>query len=395
MEGQHRFKLIIVLSDGIRGHLNQSLGVAKWLAKFSGAEILEADIPAQGNVAKLRSRVGARRLKSGNRRDARDWIASASGDALLRLVGRWFAERGIREGAENVLIISAGSSPAPYNLALGYIWRCTCATIMTPTAVGTDPFDFAIVPEHDYPERKPNIMVTLGSPNSIDKEELKKDADKLLTKYPSTADKKWSVLIGGDDSNYVIDAAWIKNVAGRVLREAEKERADLYITTSRRTSLAAEEALELMVKDSRNVRYVLYASRDAFNPIPAMLGFSDEIFCTEDSVNMVSEAVTGGHAAVLIRTGYRKCIKRALQQATASLIDMGALPRRYIWGVPKFDALYDRFMRHGALVEFEDWIEGRRETTFLTELDELQFSEFNEAKRAAEWICCKWKEVRD
>lgn len=390
MEEKCPLELIIILSDGIKGHLNQSRGVAMWLAETTGAEILEEEVPRLTGAARLKARAYMRRLMSGNRRDARDWLTSASGEPLLRRVGQTFAERGLSEGTNKALIISAGSSPAPYNLALSHIWRCACATVMTPSVIGTDFFDFAIVPGHDCPRRRPNIFVTLGSPNSINKNDLKNAAERLLAEYPSFTAKKWSVLIGGDDANYVIDGDWIKREAGGLFSAAEKEGASLYITTSRRTSREAEEALAELIEKSQNVRYVLYASKNPFSPIPAMLGFSDEIFCTEDSVNMVSETVTGGHVAVLMRTRYRKGIKRLLQIASAALVNMGALPQRMMWGVPKFNLLYDRFMRNDALIEFEDWARGIKDPLFKGRDEERSFSEFNEARRAAEWICRSW-----
>lgn len=386
-------KVILILSDGIRGHLNQSRGVAKWLAKAANAEIIEAEVPRLSGFTRFTARSRMRRLLSGNRRDARDWLKSAAGEPLLRQVGQWFAERGLREGTNEVVILSAGSSPAPYNLALSHIWRCVCATVMTPSVIGTEFFDFAIIPEHDCPDRRTNIFVTLGSPNSVDRDELKKEAEKLLAEYPSFLPKKWSLLIGGDDANYVIDAEWVRREAGLVFEAAEKERASLYITTSRRTSKAAEAALAEMVGASPNVRYVLYASKNDFNPIPAMLGFSDEIFCTDDSVNMVSETITGGHVAVLMRAGRRKGVKNLLQKATAVLIDHGALPRQAIWGAPKFDAVYDRFTRHGVLIGFEKWLQGSKEPLFGDREAEPGFSGFNEARRAAEWMLRNWPKI--
>lgn len=389
MEKGCPLKLIIILGDGIRGHLNQSRGVAKWLARATGAEILEAEVPLLKGFAKFRARAGVGRLANGNRRDARDWLASF-GDALLRKVGQWFAARGLREGADDVLIISAGNAPAPYNLALSCIWRCSCAVVMTPGSTGTDPFDFAIVPEHDYPEQRDNIFVTLGSPNLIDKEEVKKEGQKFLLEYPADRLKKWSVLLGGDDANYLISAEWVKREVGKILLAAEKEDAAVYITTSRRTAPAAEEAL---AGRSPGVKYVLYASRDTFNPIPALLGFSDVVFCTDDSVNMVSETVTGGHSVVLMRASRRKGVKRVMQKMTAALVERRGLPRNLIWGVPRFDAFYDSLARRGVLVEFGDWIEGRREPLSLTRCEERDSSGFNEAKRAAGWICDNWRKI--
>lgn len=386
----HPLKLIFILSDGIKGHLNQSRGVAKWLAKAANAEILEAEVPMPSGLAKLAVRMRMRRLLNGNRRDARDWLISAGGEALLRHVGQMFAERGLREGAGEVLLLSAGSSPAPYNLALSCIWRCACATIMMPSIIGTEFFDFAIVPEHDCPKRDGNIFITLGSPNSVDRDELKEEAEKLLAEYPSFVPQKWSLLIGGDDANYVIDAEWIRREAGLVFEAAKEEGASLYVTTSRRTSRAAEAELAGMIDASSNVCYILYASKNDFNPIPAMLGFSDEVFCTDDSVNMVSETVTGGHVAVLMRAGRRKGIKNILQQATKALVNRGALPLNAIWGVPKFDAVYDRFMRHGALIEFDQWLRGTKEPLFGDRKPEPEFSEFNEARRVAERILLNW-----
>ena len=112
-------KVIVILSDEIRGHVNQSRGVAYWLSQLTGAEILETEVPILSGVAKARAKRGARSLQNGTRRDARDWLASADGDALIRRVGQWFAERNIQEGSGSVLFISAGSTAAPYNIAMG------------------------------------------------------------------------------------------------------------------------------------------------------------------------------------------------------------------------------------------------------------------------------------
>ena len=392
MNEDKSIRVIVILSDGIRGHLNQSRGVALWLSMMTGAEILEAEVPLLSGAARTRAKAAARKLVQGNRRDARDWLAMADGDAVVRRVGQWFAERDIHEGTREVLIISAGSTPAPYNLALGYIWRCACATVMTPGIVGTGPFDFAIVPEHDYPDRKPNVLVTLCSPNSIMKNELKKQGEALLREYPANSSRIWSILIGGDDGNYSVSPAWIKKKIGHIMKIAEHEEADLYITTSRRTSPGSVEALKYIASHSTAVRYLLIASESDFNPIPAMLGFSTEVFCTEDSVNMISETVTGGHRAVLLRVAHKKGIKKMLQNATAWLVGIGALAPNMLWGIPKFDLVFEHFARHDALLEFREWIKRRHETIVEPQDEEERkmWEEFNEAKRAAQWIYENW-----
>ena len=77
-----------------------------------------------------------------------------------------------------------------------------------------------------------------------------------------------------------------------------------------------------------------------------------------------------------------------LQDATASLVNAGALPPNALWGVPKFDVVFDHFARHDALIEFRDWIKRRRENP---DEEGTQPEEFNEAKRAAQWIAENWQ----
>lgn len=150
------------------------------------------------------------------------------------------------------------------------------------------------------------------------------------------------------------------------------------------------KTVKTLAAHSPAVKYLLVASEDDFNPIPAMLGFSREVFCTEDSVNMVSETITGGHRAVLLRVGHRGGLKSLLQKATASLVNAGAVSPNMLWGIPKFDLVFDHFARNDSLIEYRDWLRVRRENSQATPDGEAT-EEFNEAKRAAQWIYDNWK----
>lgn len=403
-------KLVVILTEGIRGHLNQSRGVASWLARRTGAEVLELEIPALRGIARAKARKAARGLLSdGNRRQARDWLGLADGEGIIRTLGQRLIERNIREGdAGKLILLSAGTTPAFYNIALGYIWRCTCVTIMTPSVVGAEPFDFAIVPEHDYPRDLSNTLTTVGAPNSVVREELGAVAGSLLREFPPRFDRRWGILIGGDDRNYRVSPEWVQANVGKVFQEAERAGVDLYVTTSRRTSGEAENAVRRLAAGCSNVRFLLIASEDPLNPVPAMLGACDEIFVTDDSVNMVSEAATAGHRAVLLRAERVGALRQAAQNAAARLASFGFLPKRFVWGVPKFDRTLERFEKMGLLIEWPDWLEERRQNDFppfapLERFDPLDESGvpteidqhgFNEARRAADWILSHLKEVQ-
>jgi mitochondrial fission protein ELM1 len=385
-------KLVVILTEGIRGHLNQSRGVAAWLSRRTGAEVLELEIPDLGGIRRGKARSAAVKLLEGNRRRARDWLAMAEGEAVIRTLGQWLMERNIREGdTESLIILSAGTMPSFYNIALGYIWRCTCVTIMTPSVIGTDPFDFAIVPEHDYPKDISNVLTTVGAPNLIVREDLGFVSKSLLDEYPPRCARRWGVLIGGDDRNYRITPSWVQRNLGKVLREAERSGADLYIATSRRTSPAAENTVRRLAANTDNVRFLLIASEDPLNPVPAILGACDEAFVTDDSINMVSEAVTAGHRAVLMRSERVGALRRGVQRLTSILVSVGILPKRSLWGPPRFDQTFASFRRMGLLIEFKDWIRERRmggipQFAPLDGEPELDPNGFNEARRAADWI---------
>ena len=394
-KNEHPLKHILILSDGIRGHINQSCGVVEWLVRKTGAEVMEIEVPELRGGKRLRAKLAALQLLNGNRRKARDWLALADGDALIREVGQLFSTRNIREGdSDGTLFLSAGSIPAFYNIALGYIWRCTSATIMTPSVVGTALFDFAIVPQHDCPPLDSNILTTLGSPNGIIREELEEVALVLQREFPPQRERSWGVLVGGDDANYRIGRRWVQRTLGRIFQAAEREGADLYIATSRRTSPEAEDAIRQLIAGRSDVRFLLLASQDPSNPVPGMLGLCDEIFCTEDSVNMVSEAITAGHRVVLLRTDRHSGLRARLQAFSAFLIDNGLAPRRALVGIPRFNRVFEEFRKRGYLIEFSEWVKEQWREAPLFGDEEGSALEgqqvFNEAQRAAYWMLDHW-----
>ncbi|MDO5563182.1 MAG: ELM1/GtrOC1 family putative glycosyltransferase [Synergistaceae bacterium] len=382
-----RIRLILLLHDGAVKNMKQSRGLVSWLAELTGAEVLEAKVPVLTGAARNRANNAVSKLPEGNRRDARDWLALADGDLLVRQVGQWFAERNIHEGTREVLVVSSGETPAPYNLALGYMWRCSCATVSAPSNIGTEPFDFAIVPEYEFPKRKPNVLVTMGAPNSINEESVKREAKRVLSEFPPRSDKRWGIIIGGDDAYFSISKDWIKKNIGHILRIAESEGSDVYIATSANTSPDALKMLEALINSSEAARTCFIASECLYDPLPALFGLSDEVFCTEDLTDSVTEAITAGKRPIILRSEHRKGIHGTLQNITAALVEHGAVSKNILWGIPKNDMVYDHFARHGYVIDFREWLYERLEGSAESDKNDV---EFNESKRAAQWIIDNW-----
>ena len=388
-----RPSLVVILSDGIRGHLHQSRGVAHWIAAATGADVVERDVPHLSGMKRfLLMKVAARKLRHASTDESIRWLDRAGADAMLadlrNLSAEKMASRARADG--DILTLSAGSSAAPFALAVGRALGAKTCVIMTPSVLGTDPFDFAILPEHDAPAgvrpgRTLATLATLGAPNAIVPERLAEAAGELLRRFPqgNPDAPAWAILVGGDDANYAVTPSWASKVLAPIIDRARDSGAEVYLTTSRRTSRETEDAITNIVRGCAFVRMVLLASADGYNPVPGMLGRCDRIFCTEDSVSMVSEAVTAGRRVVLLRVGRKKGLHMILQRLAFRLAALGMLPPRFVFGVPKFDAMFDRFRERGYLVE--------QTPSSIRSAQELPdasatVSGFNEAKRAAEWI---------
>ncbi|WP_286846222.1 MULTISPECIES: mitochondrial fission ELM1 family protein [Aminobacterium] len=370
-------EMVIILSDGIRGHLFQSRGIAGWLAKYTGAEIVEFQVPKISGFMKFYLlKLQGRRLPSMNKEELHCWFAKSGGHPLVEECQLHLQKNKV--DSRRVLFISAGSGAAAFNVALSkYLGSKSCA-LMTPSFIGTDPFDFAVVPLHDKPKGEANVLSTLGAPNSIFPEKLCEASKELSSIYPPESHRRWALLIGGDDANYCISSIWMHKNISPIIRAAQEKNIDLYITTSRRTSAEAEQALIEVAGESPQVKMLLLASQDPMNPVPGMMGLCNRVFCTEDSVSMVSEAVTAGHRVILMRVEHRQGIKKVLQTCMKPF---------YSWGISRFNTLFDALKEKRCLVEYS--------AHCLDELDgdyQSSVTDFNEARRAALWIIERWKE---
>ena len=382
-----KISLIIILTDVIRGHLNQSCGVTRWLEAETGASVVELTIPSMKKLLRItKLKLAASRLHLMSKRQLKRWFRETGSASLLEDTVKILGENNI--DPRNCLVISAGSDPARFNLALGRLLGIKTCVLMTPSLLGTDHFDYAVVPGHDAPSGRSNLLVTLGAPNSIDREILKGESEKLQEIFPRGGeDSYWAILIGGDDANYRVGPEWVRKRLSGIMDLAEKAGAGLYITTSRRTPPETEIVLSEMTRNKEYVRMLLLASQNDYNPVPGMLGLCSRVFCTEDSVSMLSETVTAGHEVLLLRVERKKGIRLKIQSLTENLVKRSIISRRFLWGVPRFDTMIAGFEKRGFVRELPGDV-SKWDMELIRE--QSRDTGFNEAKRAAEWIMRGW-----
>ncbi len=370
----------VVVSDGIRGHLHQARGLALWISRLSAASVREVDVPTLKGLGRfLCLKMAVRRLPSATADEAHAWLVASGGTELLAALDD--------VGGPETLFIAAGSSAAPYCLALARMKGSRSAVIMTPSVLGTAPFDFAVVPAHDGPIKSDRLFVTLGAPNHIDLPDLEEAASDLVRSFPPRSERIVALLLGGSDGNYRIDAAWARERLAPVRAQAERLGADLYVTTSRRTGKGTDDALEALFAGSPSLRMLLLASREAANPVPAMLGLATHVICTDDSVSMVSEAATAGFRVGLLRAHRRGGVVATFQEGVGRLVASGLLPSSALSGAPRFDRLFRSLAERGSLVDLtvEDDLEA-----FLASSSQ-RAEPLDEARRAAAWIVERWR----
>ncbi|MBN1445566.1 MAG: mitochondrial fission ELM1 family protein [Candidatus Omnitrophica bacterium] len=294
---------ILVLDDGIKGNLNQAMGIAEALA--GKTEIFRVSL--KGPSYRLPSRKGTHPL-SGKLLSflccLRLWNP---GEKLLM---RLLKEQKTIAGRNFDIIISAGSVLAPVNLLLGKTSDKTASVqIMTPSMVPLKFFDFLVIPFHDYLKIKNkglnNLIVTMGATNRINEDFLANEKMKLgeIMRLPSDK-KKVGVVIGGDDQNYGISLNFIKKLLD-ALHKNEKECVFLY-TTSRRTRMEVVFYLQNYLKESRSTAYSEFPGYSETSHYPGMLSLCDLIIVTEDSVNMISEAASCGKPVIILGVERKK-----------------------------------------------------------------------------------------
>lgn len=364
-----------VLHEGVPGHRNQSLGVAEELERETGAPFQEFSVPnfhGMERLVKVKSKIAG--LPQMTLPEIKTWLEKAGGNPLLLEIEGWMKEKKITP--KGLLLISAGSRVAPYNFAISRILGNKAATLMTPKYLGTQPFDFSIIPIHDAMEERANQLVSLGAPNRIQRDGIQEEAKQILAKFPSQRKIRWTILVGGESSTFRIPPRWVTEVLKPILLKAEAKEIDVYVATSRRTRKETEGEIRRIFSDSPSTRLLWFASEREKNPVPGLLSIADRVYCTEDSISMVSEALTAGKAVTLLKTEYVRGPKETFKKVGLKL---GLLDSRAIWKPDKFNVLYERFREKGWLHDEGDEPEIKPKI------------EFHEARRGARWIVENWE----
>ena len=179
-----------------------------------------------------------------------------------------------------------------------------CIYLQDPK-ISSDNFDLVIKMEHDS-IKGDNVIESKLALNRITPDKLLQEEKRyasLIKKYPPPYA---AILIGGNTKRYRMN----NSACNHMLKKIEDMVNELpnfsfFITTSRRTPSHLVQSLNNKYGKNKNIHLVNPDSKT--NPYLAMLSIAQEIFVTNDSVNMVSEACSAGKKVHIMRLpGFKK-----------------------------------------------------------------------------------------
>ena len=150
-------------------------------------------------------------------------------------------------------------------------------------------FDLIIAPEHDR-LRGRNVISTRGALHRVTTQILALNAARWAPAFAHLPRPFIAVLIGGPNPVYRLGPDEMAAFSARLVGCARALRGSLLMTPSRRTGTVAIAALRQGIA---GVPHYLWDMQGE-NPYFGILGLSDFIVVTCDSVNMISEAASTG-----------------------------------------------------------------------------------------------------
>ena len=272
---QHSGPVIWLLTDGKPGHLNQLRGLGQRLNALTGARMEELTAPRGAGVFW-------------------HWLTAAN------------PMRGAPAAAPD-LAIAAGSGTQSTLLAVRRHFHCPAILLMRPNFPYRW-FDGLIVPEHDAPPERPNVLVTQGVINAITPLVHAGGPDRIL------------LLIGGHSQHYGWDSEALVGQIRQLMADFPSARFTL--SDSRRTPDDLLTALRPLAGE----RLAILSHRDTpAGWLAGAMADATAIWVTPDSVSMVYESITSGRP-----TGIFELPARGTGRVTrgiARLTDKGWLTR--------------------------------------------------------------------
>jgi lauroyl/myristoyl acyltransferase len=285
---------ILILHDGRAGHVRQIQAVLRIISE-----------EAKKRNLKIKTKEMAVRFKNKFSSVLQSFSVIAAGRKQCRgcswclkhfLIPQAFEE--LRSNFADI-VISCGSSVAPVNLVISGENQAKSVVLMRPGLLSTRRFDLVIMPAHDKPPKRKNIVVTEGALNLINEEYIKSQVLSLRPQVKIETDLVLGLLLGGNTKRFKLTPDLLRPVISQAKLFLQKYNGEILITTSRRE-------VEGLIKQefsnySRCKLLVIANERNIPEAVGGILGLSSIVIVSPESISMVSEAASSGRYVVVFK----------------------------------------------------------------------------------------------
>jgi len=254
-------KHVLILSDGRKGHLNQSIAFAKMM-HFTYTIV---EVRFKNKFSKALSYIlDVFRVYTSTLFDNID-VNTIDNDMSVTYD----------------MVIGTGSNTYYATKMWAKEMQIRSVSMMLPRGYRLD-FDVIFVQQHDEVPMKNNIIKIPANFSYIEPK-----------KVYSSSKKSIAIVIGGDNKILKFSVANLKKQLDFI--KAYYDGYEIAISTSPRTSVEVEKLIH-----HYHFEYEVIFSKNPINPIPDFLEQCETVFITADSTSMISEAVSYGESNIII-----------------------------------------------------------------------------------------------
>ena len=298
-------KRVVILSDGKAGHLNQAKALCKQLVKYR----------EDSGYSRENTTVKIVEIRHKNK-FVKMLLNICSMFSTHRCQGCMSCMKFCltKESYENLMklhadiVISCGSGVAGVNRLFSVENNAKNACVMKPSILKMNKFNMVVLPQHDRTGGKEgSVIVTDTVPNLIDEEHMEKCAGKISEIAKLTGPVKIGVLLGGDNSDFELTEEIAENLLSNIISASQKLDADILFTTSRRTPVAIEKIIKDRLHSEKRCKFLMIANeKNSPFAVGGILGLSDIVVVSGESVSMISEAVSSGKTVLVFNLKNKK-----------------------------------------------------------------------------------------
>lgn len=290
---------ILILSDGKTGHLRQSEALAgiaaqEWLARGIRTRTDTVEVrfksPFAAKFSLLTNIVSGRHICRG----------------CLWCLRRVLEPEAYRELIKNKYdaVISCGSSVAAANYLISRENNSRSLVIMKPWMAALDRFDLVVMPGHDRPPSRRNVVRTEGALNLITDSYLREQAMALESASGlKPGEMYFGLLAGGDAKSFILSPEAVTLASEGLTLAAQGAGARILATSSRRSSVEIEKRLKQSLAGNSLCAFLVIAGEKNYPfAVGGILGLCRVVVVSPESISMVSEAASSGAHVIVFNS---------------------------------------------------------------------------------------------